>query len=94
MTFKLHKPRNNCQTDCYRIVNAAYQGNFFGDGGKIAKDMTVEFFNWVQTASDYWSGYFILQAAENADYYVSFGEFMFIGEKDDADSMSLDNYFR
>ena len=93
-TVRLHKPRNNCQQNCYQVTNAGWKGNFLEDNGEMAEVITKEFLKWVSGVSDYWSGYFILFPGENLDYSINFGEFMYIGDAEDEDAKSLSNHFR
>ena len=90
----LHKPRDECQENCYHIYNGGWEGNFLADNGQMATVLISEFLKWVSGVSDFWSGYFILFPTENFGYTVSFGEFMYVGKADDEDAKSLENHFK
>ena len=75
-------------------ANAGWKGNFFEDNGEMAAVITKEFLTWVSGVSNYWSGYFSLSPGENFDYYIYFGELMYIGDAEDEDAKSLSNHFR
>ena len=75
-------------------ANAGWKGNFLEDNGEMAGVITKEFLTWVSDVSDYWSGYFSLSPGENFDYYIYFGELMYIGDSEDEDAKSLNNHFR
>ena len=94
MTIKLHKPRNDCQKNCYHVHNAAWGSNFFEDMGSLAVSMTQDFFSWVSGVSDIWSGYFMLVPGEDGNYYISFGELMYSGDESDPDASSLFDFFQ
>ena len=75
-------------------ANAGWKGNFLEDNGEMAAAITKEFLTWVSGVSDYWSGYFSLSPGENFDYYIYFGELMYIGDAEDEDAKSLNNHFK
>ena len=58
LTIKLHKPRNECQQDCYTNYNLAWYSRFDADDAAMAVDVTQAYMDWVGgTASRYWSSY-------------------------------------
>ena len=91
MTFKLHKPQNNCQTNCYQVLNALWVGNFLEDLGEMATVISNHILKWMSNPSRTVSGYLALGALENFDYYISIGEFMYVGDGMDDEPVSLIN---
>ena len=93
MTVKLHLPRNDCTVNCYHVNTRVYYGSFEEDDGKMAADLTNQFLIWMQDVSDYWSGFFFLEGLENMEYRIVLSEFMYTGNVQDEDAMSLENHF-
>ena len=57
------------------------------------KELVVRFLQWAATSSKYWSGYCIMYLLEDANYKVSFGELMYVGNASDNDANSLNSTF-
>ena len=58
LTVKLHRPRNDCQQDCYTSTYLAWYHRFDADDAAMAVDVTQAYMDWVGgTASRYWSSY-------------------------------------
>ena len=58
LTVKLHRPRNNCEEECYTNYNLAWYNRFDADDAAMAVDLIQAYMDWVGgTASRYWSSY-------------------------------------
>ena len=58
LTIKLHKPRDDCQEECYTNYVLAWYSRFDADDAAMAVDVTQAYRDWVGgTASRYWSSY-------------------------------------
>lgn len=98
MTIKLHKPKDECETGCYHVTNAIWVSKY-QDGGKVAKDLGLAFFDWTTKMSQYWSGYFMILAGNVLDptdtesYSVLTADFLYTGNADDEDAQSAKTIF-
>ena len=58
LTVKLHRPRNNCEEECYTNYNLAWYNRFDADDAAMAVDLIQAYMDWVGgKASRYWSSY-------------------------------------
>ena len=94
MTIKVHKPRDECTSNCYQVTTALWQSNFNDDMGVMAQDLSKAYFNWAAQASEYWSGYMTYFPQAAGVYIVVLAEQTFVGAVDDPDAQDIDNHFK
>ena len=93
MTIKLHKPKNECQSNCYQITNANWVGSFEEDMGEMAIDIAQKFLPFMSNPSISISGYFILTALEEFKNAVTLGEMMYVGNPEDEEAQIIKETF-
>ena len=94
MTIKLHKPKDDCQTNCYQTTTAVWEGSFVeGDMGQMAIDIAQQVLPFLANPSVPFSGYFIFSALEELRYSVMLAEMMYVGKPDDPEARLLAETF-
>jgi len=87
ITIKLHKPRDDCESNCYTMWDMVWEGDWAIDDGKVGLDLIQAYLSWTATSSKYWSsyGYIAPSLTEGSKYYFSLMEALYVGREEDSE---------